>query len=51
MNKTPFNKDLCFNIKLLGIDLIHSTRLLCTHFKIDRLKALCMFYIFQGANE
>ena len=35
MNKIPFNKasDLCFNIKLPDIDLIHGTHHLCTHFK------------------
>ena len=40
MSKMPFNKkasDLCFNIKVLDIDLIHCTCNLCTCFKIDRI--------------
>ena len=32
------------------IDPIHGTCHLCTHFKIDRIKAICMFYIFQGGQ-
>ena len=34
-----------------NIDLIHCTCHLCTHFKIDRIKAICMFYIFQGGKQ
>lgn len=35
----------------VNIDLIHGTCHLCTHFKIDRIKAICMFYIFQGGKQ
>ena len=34
-----------------NIDLIHGTCHLCTHFKIDRIKAICMSYIFQGGKQ
>ena len=33
------------------IDPIHGTCHLCTHFKIDRIKAICMFYIFQEGKQ